>query len=118
MADDIVGSFLPTAGTGDSGPIRKPTVEQPYARGTALLPPVSHWHALRPRDEAGSAALRVVTDAQVQNLLLAAQRVPDGKDLGPAGRTRDHRPEADRRPDRRGADRGRPGPAGAGTAEG
>ncbi|MET0494010.1 MAG: hypothetical protein ABW000_12865 [Actinoplanes sp.] len=83
MADDIVGSLLPTAGTAGSGPIRKPTVEQPYARGTALLPPVSHWHALRPRDEAGSAALRAVTDAQVQELLLAAQRVPDGEDLGP-----------------------------------
>jgi len=83
MADDTVGSLLRTEGTG-SGPLRKPTVEQPYARGTALLPPFSHWHALRPRDESGSTALRAVTDTQAQTLLLAAQQVPDGQDLDAA----------------------------------
>ncbi|HEY9368184.1 MAG TPA: hypothetical protein VIU94_06985, partial [Streptomyces sp.] len=31
-----------------------------YAAGTALVPPLAYWHALRPRDEAGSARLRAV----------------------------------------------------------
>jgi hypothetical protein len=45
------------------------------------LAPFSHWHALRPRDESGSAALRAVTDTQAQALLLAALPVPEGADL-------------------------------------
>ncbi|MFI5757060.1 hypothetical protein [Streptomyces sp. NPDC051569] len=42
-----------------------------YAAGSALVPPLAYWHALRPRDEAGSAALRTVTDADAQALLTA-----------------------------------------------
>ena len=83
MAGDTVGSLLRTEGM-SGGVLRKPAAEQPYARGTGLLPPFSHWHALRVRDESGSAALRAVTDAQAQTLLLAAQQVPEGQDLGPA----------------------------------
>jgi hypothetical protein len=46
-----------------------------YAAGTPYVPPLAWWHALRPRDEAGSAVLRTVTvtvtDAQGQALLTA-----------------------------------------------
>ena len=47
-----------------------------YSGGTALVPPLWYWHALRPRDEAGSAVLRSVTDAQAAALLAA---LPDAK---------------------------------------
>ncbi|WP_418956922.1 hypothetical protein [Streptomyces tritici] len=40
-----------------------------YAAGTALVPPVTYWHALRPRDEAGSARLRAVTAADARALI-------------------------------------------------
>ncbi|GAA3865888.1 hypothetical protein GCM10022243_35000 [Saccharothrix violaceirubra] len=42
------------------------------AAGTPLVPPVGWWHALRPRDEAGSAALRAVTREAVERMLAAA----------------------------------------------
>ncbi|WP_329499382.1 hypothetical protein [Kitasatospora herbaricolor] len=42
------------------------------AAGTALVPPADHWHALRPRDEQSSKALRQVTDAQAAELIDAA----------------------------------------------
>ncbi|MFE6977951.1 hypothetical protein [Streptomyces sp. NPDC057682] len=38
------------------------------AVGTPYLPPLAYWHALRPRDEQGSAALRALTDARVEEL--------------------------------------------------
>ncbi|MGW6772293.1 hypothetical protein ACWGBX_17995, partial [Streptomyces sp. NPDC055037] len=40
-----------------------------YAAGTALVAPLAHWHALRTRDERGSAALRAVTEADARALL-------------------------------------------------
>ncbi|WP_144125898.1 hypothetical protein [Catellatospora sichuanensis] len=40
-----------------------------YARGTRLVPTAGYWHLLRPRDEAGSAALRAVTDEECAALL-------------------------------------------------
>ncbi|MDF9811357.1 hypothetical protein [Streptomyces sp. SPB162] len=43
-----------------------------YAAGTAHVPPPAFWHALRPRDEQGSAALRAVTDTDVEALLSTA----------------------------------------------
>ncbi|MFB6981398.1 hypothetical protein [Streptomyces scopuliridis] len=46
-----------------------------YAAGTPLVPPLSYWHALRPRDERGSAALRAVTEKDARALLAA---VADG----------------------------------------
>ncbi|MGW4694816.1 hypothetical protein ACWEO1_20860 [Kitasatospora cineracea] len=46
------------------------------AAGTALVPPIDFWHALRPRDEAGSLALRALTDRQAAELLAAARPVP------------------------------------------
>ncbi|MFD5203286.1 hypothetical protein ACFWM7_24770 [Streptomyces sp. NPDC058375] len=38
------------------------------AAGTPYVPPVAYWHALRPRDEQGSAALRQLTDARAEEL--------------------------------------------------
>ncbi|MYT96365.1 MULTISPECIES: hypothetical protein [unclassified Streptomyces] len=38
------------------------------AAGTPYVPPVSYWHALRPRDEHGSAALRALTDSRAGEL--------------------------------------------------
>ncbi|MDQ1295669.1 MAG: hypothetical protein QG608_3554 [Actinomycetota bacterium] len=45
-----------------------------YAAGTPYVPPLAWWHALRPRDETGSAVLRTVTDAQGQALLTAGPK--------------------------------------------
>ncbi|MFE4054713.1 hypothetical protein ACFXP3_00130 [Streptomyces sp. NPDC059096] len=42
-----------------------------HAAGTPLVPPLAHWHSLRPRDERGSAALRAVTDEDAAALLAA-----------------------------------------------
>ncbi|MFF4813985.1 hypothetical protein ACFY2K_05315 [Kitasatospora sp. NPDC001309] len=39
------------------------------AAGTALVPPYDHWHALRPRDEAGSRVLRALTAEQAARLV-------------------------------------------------
>ncbi|MER6356998.1 hypothetical protein ABT186_35610 [Streptomyces sp. NPDC001634] len=44
-----------------------------HAAGTRLVPPLWYWHALRPRDERGSAALRAVTDADAAALLAAVR---------------------------------------------
>ncbi|MFE7136818.1 hypothetical protein ACFVAG_03635 [Streptomyces sp. NPDC057644] len=38
------------------------------AAGTPYVPPVAYWHALRPRDEQGSATLRKLTDARAEEL--------------------------------------------------
>ncbi|GAA3456274.1 hypothetical protein [Dactylosporangium matsuzakiense] len=43
----------------------------PFAEGTMVLPPASFWHQLRPRDEAGSAALRALGDDAAARLLAA-----------------------------------------------
>ncbi|MCK8678395.1 hypothetical protein [Streptomyces lichenis] len=39
------------------------------APGTPYLPPVAYWHALRPRDERGSAALRSLDDSRAAQLM-------------------------------------------------
>ncbi|MCE6997181.1 hypothetical protein LZG04_20585 [Saccharothrix sp. S26] len=44
-----------------------------YATGTPLVPPLDWWHLLRPRDEAGSTALRAVTREAVDRMLAAAR---------------------------------------------
>ncbi|MFC9862535.1 MULTISPECIES: hypothetical protein [unclassified Streptomyces] len=38
------------------------------AAGTPYVPPVAYWHALRPRDERGSLALRNLTDSRAGEL--------------------------------------------------
>ncbi|MFJ3082559.1 hypothetical protein ACIPJG_22810 [Streptomyces halstedii] len=43
-----------------------------FAAGTRLVPPVAFWHALRPRDERGSAVLRALTDERAGELMRAA----------------------------------------------
>lgn len=40
-----------------------------FAAGTAVVPPLDHWHSLRPRDEAGSRALRGVDAALAAELI-------------------------------------------------
>ncbi|WP_433448720.1 hypothetical protein ACQPXS_09295 [Streptomyces sp. CA-142005] len=40
-----------------------------YAAGTRFVPPLPFWHALRPRDEQGSAVLRALSDEQAAELL-------------------------------------------------
>ncbi len=42
--------------------------------GDVLVPPASFWDFLTPRDPAGSAALRAITDDQARELLTAARR--------------------------------------------
>ncbi|WP_328869544.1 hypothetical protein OHT76_05170 [Streptomyces sp. NBC_00287] len=42
-----------------------------YAAGTRYVPPVAFWHALRPRDERGSAVLRALSDERAADLLRA-----------------------------------------------
>ncbi|MGW2402809.1 DNA-binding protein, partial [Kitasatospora sp. NPDC001664] len=43
-----------------------------FAEGTPLLPPMRFWHHLRPRDEAGSLALRAMDRATASSLLKVA----------------------------------------------
>ncbi|WP_033400037.1 hypothetical protein [Actinokineospora enzanensis] len=43
-----------------------------FAAGTPLVVPMDWWHLLRPRDEAGSAALRAVTTEAAEAMLAAA----------------------------------------------
>jgi hypothetical protein len=54
------------------------------ARATPLVPPPPYWIALRPRDEAGSAALRAVTDNVARALLAAPEAARAVADLLPA----------------------------------
>ncbi|MFJ5116596.1 hypothetical protein [Kitasatospora sp. NPDC088548] len=74
----ILALVLPDAdGAGDAGSDRTAEVSacragDLHAAGTALVPPVDHWHALRPRDEDGSRVLRAVTAEQAARLIDAA----------------------------------------------
>ncbi|GAA3192455.1 hypothetical protein ACFO1B_04885 [Dactylosporangium siamense] len=62
--------------------------KDPFREGTRMLPPASYWHYLRVRDEAGSAALRAVTDEQTARLLAAVVDLvgPDAKIDGDTAR--------------------------------
>ncbi|WBO67933.1 hypothetical protein [Streptomyces camelliae] len=53
----LLGQVTPNDGGGE------------YAAGTRLVPPLPFWHALRPRDERGSAALRAMGDEQAAEVL-------------------------------------------------
>lgn len=46
-----------------------------FAAGTPLVPPADFWHAMRPRDENASAALRALSDERARELLRAGARV-------------------------------------------
>ncbi|OLR93004.1 hypothetical protein [Actinokineospora bangkokensis] len=65
---DAEGTRHGTISAGDAHP--------EFAAGTPLVPPLAWWHVLRPRDEAGSAALRAVSDDAVRALLAAAAAEP------------------------------------------
>ncbi|MER7964780.1 hypothetical protein [Streptomyces ardesiacus] len=74
-----IALFAPDDGS-DTGVLGRVTpVERggEFAAGTALVPPVSFWHALRPRDERASAVLRAFTDEEASGLLRAARRALD-----------------------------------------
>jgi hypothetical protein len=71
------------AGSGSTGALGTVELEGrggEFAAGTGLVPPVQFWHALVPRDEHGSLALRALTPERASALLsatteaLAAQR--------------------------------------------
>ncbi|MEU1086008.1 hypothetical protein ACFYPN_17125 [Streptomyces sp. NPDC005576] len=60
---DGTGGRLWSVSTGSSG--------GSDAAGTPYVPPVAYWHALRPRDERGSTALRNLTDSRAGQLFEA-----------------------------------------------
>ncbi|GAB3004836.1 hypothetical protein [Saccharothrix stipae] len=62
---DAEGVKLATVSPGAQHPV--------YATGTPFVPPLEWWHLLRPRDEAGSAALRGATREAVDRMLAAAR---------------------------------------------
>ncbi|MFR9723059.1 hypothetical protein ACL02R_06740 [Streptomyces sp. MS19] len=51
-----------------------------FTAGTPLVPPLPFWHALRPRDEAGSHALRATDDAAAARLVAAVSAASDEQD--------------------------------------
>ncbi|MFD4596860.1 hypothetical protein ACFWPQ_02380 [Streptomyces sp. NPDC058464] len=65
-----------------------------YAAGTRLVPPVAFWHALRPRDERGSAVLRALTDASAGELMRAAATALDERQQALARAGKDDRARA------------------------
>ncbi|BDH05333.1 hypothetical protein [Streptomyces seoulensis] len=64
-----------TSGTGQLGRVAPNGQGGEFAAGSRLVPPLPFWHALRPRDEAGSAVLRAVTDAQAAELMRGVAEV-------------------------------------------
>ncbi|MFF4315388.1 hypothetical protein [Streptomyces sp. NPDC001507] len=65
-----------------------------YAAGTRLVPPVAFWHALRPRDERGSAVLRALTDASAGELMQATAAALDERQEALARPGQDERARA------------------------
>ncbi|WP_309110556.1 hypothetical protein [Saccharothrix sp.] len=58
------------------GDVKAEATLQRFAAGTPLVPPLDWWHVLKPRDEAGSAALRAVPREAVDAVLAAALDAP------------------------------------------
>ncbi|MFJ9605092.1 hypothetical protein ACIRS1_01890 [Kitasatospora sp. NPDC101176] len=71
---DALALTLPdlTADTDRTADLRPCRAGDLAAAGTALVPPLEHWHALRPRDEAGSRVLRTVDAERAARLIDAA----------------------------------------------
>ncbi|MEU9241983.1 hypothetical protein [Streptomyces sp. NPDC048385] len=65
-----------------------------YAAGTRLVPPVAFWHALRPRDERGSAVLRALTDKAAGELMRATATALDERRQALARAGKDDRARA------------------------
>lgn len=59
-------------GPGELGRVSPQGPGGEFAAGTRFVPPLSFWHALRPRDVQGSAVLRALTDEPVAEVLRAA----------------------------------------------
>ncbi|MGV9342319.1 hypothetical protein [Streptomyces sp. NPDC003688] len=55
--------------TGELGHVKLNGPGGEFAAGTPLVPPLPFWHALRPRDERGSAVLRALTDERAAELM-------------------------------------------------
>ncbi|MEJ2852651.1 MULTISPECIES: hypothetical protein [unclassified Saccharothrix] len=58
------------------GDVKAEASLQRFAAGTPLVPPLDWWHVLKPRDEAGSAALREVSREAVDAMVAAALDAP------------------------------------------
>ncbi|MFE0516028.1 hypothetical protein, partial [Streptomyces sp. NPDC058964] len=58
-----------TSSTGELGRVTPHEQGGEFAAGTRFVPPVAFWHALRPRDERGSAVLRALTDERAAGML-------------------------------------------------
>ncbi|MER5555404.1 hypothetical protein ABT001_27680 [Streptomyces sp. NPDC002793] len=66
----VVAHPLDTDGTGGSlWSVTPDSSGGNDAAGTPYVPPVAYWHAMRPRDERGSTALRNLTDERAGELL-------------------------------------------------
>ncbi|MGW5634669.1 hypothetical protein [Streptomyces sp. NPDC003832] len=82
--DGRVALFAP-GDTSEGGLLGRVTLGErgsEFASGTRFVPPVAFWHALRARDEQGSAALRALTDERAAKLLRAgAEAVAERKAL-------------------------------------
>ncbi|MGQ4401537.1 hypothetical protein ACN6K4_001589 [Streptomyces hayashii] len=61
-----------TCATGELGRLTPMERGGEFAAGTRFVPPAEYWHALRPRDERASAALRALTDEQAGEIVRAA----------------------------------------------
>ncbi|WP_052850762.1 hypothetical protein [Streptomyces avicenniae] len=68
LSRDITATFEPAKKGGQ------------FAAGTPLVPPLTFWHALLPRDEAGSGVLRAMTDETARRLVSAVSAAGDEQD--------------------------------------
>ncbi|WP_225833284.1 hypothetical protein [Streptomyces sp. NK08204] len=68
-----------TSAHGELGRVQPNNPGGEFAAGTRLVPPLPFWHALRPRDEQGSAVLRALTDEQAAQVLQAAATALAGR---------------------------------------
>ncbi|WP_236246060.1 hypothetical protein [Streptomyces sp. CC210A] len=66
-----------TSTAGELGQVTPGDRGSDFVAGTRLVPPVAFWHALRPRDETGSLALRALTDPQAEALLASTAHALD-----------------------------------------
>ncbi|MFF4547218.1 hypothetical protein ACFY1J_23830 [Streptomyces sp. NPDC001406] len=58
-----------TSSTGELGRVTPHERGGEFAAGTRFVPPIAFWHALRTRDERGSAVLRALTDERAAEVL-------------------------------------------------
>ncbi|NUT92359.1 MAG: hypothetical protein HOY78_10045 [Saccharothrix sp.] len=78
---DLIGGGHDSVGLHDEhgvelGDVKAEASLQRFAAGTPVVPPLDWWHVLKPRDEAGSAALRAVSREAVDAMIAAALDAP------------------------------------------